>query len=80
MKNIQLSEKEFLTVCTLTALLEYFVIYYSVYGCTHIQYENTQLRQALSVKKRVAITLWALASSEYRIVAHLFVLDDPLSV
>jgi len=39
----------------------------------YMQYENTQLRQALSVKKRVAIALWVLASSaEYRIVAHLF--------
>ena len=39
----------------------------------YIQYENTQLWVAVSVKTRVAITLWVLASSaEYRMVAHLF--------
>ena len=47
------------------------------YLCTqltpHLQYQDTHLRKAISVKKRVAITLWTLASSaEYRTVSHLF--------
>ena len=47
------------------------------YLCTqltpHLQYQDTHLRKAISVKKRVAITIWTLASSaEYRTVSHLF--------
>ena len=35
--------------------------------------QNTQLRKCVSVEKRVAITLWCLATcSEYRTIAHLF--------
>ena len=47
------------------------------YLCTeltpYLQYQDTHLRKAVSVKKRVAITLWSLASpAEYRTVSHLF--------
>ena len=47
------------------------------YLCTqltpHFQYQDTHLRKPISVKKRVAITLWTLASSaKYRTVNHLF--------
>ena len=47
------------------------------YLCTqltpHLQYQDTHLQKAISVKKRVAITIWTLASSaEYRTVSHLF--------
>ena len=47
------------------------------YLCTQLtpflQYQDTHLRKAVSVKKRVAITLWVLASSvKYRTVSHLF--------
>ena len=39
----------------------------------YLQYQDTHLRKTVSVKKRVAITLWTLASSaEYRTVSHLF--------
>ena len=39
----------------------------------HIQYQDTRLRDAITVKKRVAITLWTLSSpAEYRTVSHLF--------
>ena len=39
----------------------------------YIEYSNTWLRTAISVQKRVAITLWTLASPvEYRTVSHLF--------
>ena len=39
----------------------------------YIQYCNTHLRDTISVKKHVAITLWTLGSpAEYRTVAHLF--------
>ena len=35
---------------------------------------NTRFRKAIGVEKRVAITLWCLATPcEYRTVAHLFV-------
>ena len=38
-----------------------------------ISRQNTQLRKCISVEKRVAITLWCLATcSEYRTIAHLF--------
>lgn len=38
-----------------------------------IQRKNTQLRNAIPVNKRLAITLWCLATcSEYRTIAHLF--------
>ena len=40
---------------------------------THLQCQDTHLWKAVSVKKRVAITLWVLASSaEHRTVSHLF--------
>ena len=47
------------------------------YLCRHlrpyIEYSNTWLRTAISLQKRVAITLWTLASPvEYRTVSHLF--------
>ena len=39
----------------------------------YIQHSNTRFRDAVSVEKRVAITLWTLASPvEYRTVGHLF--------
>lgn len=39
----------------------------------YIQYHNTHLRDAISVKKHAAITLWTLGSpAEYRTVVHLF--------
>ena len=35
--------------------------------------QNTRFRKAISLKKRVAITLWVLATTvEYRTVGHLF--------
>ena len=38
-----------------------------------ISHEDTILRKAISVEKRVAITLWCLATcSEYRTITHLF--------
>ena len=38
-----------------------------------IQHEDTQLRKAVCVEKRLAITLWCLATpSEYRTIGHLF--------
>jgi len=38
-----------------------------------IRRQNTQLRNAVPVNKRLAITLWCLATcSEYRTIAHLF--------
>ena len=38
-----------------------------------ISHEDTMLRKAISVEKRIAITLWCLATcSEYRTIAHLF--------
>ena len=40
-----------------------------------IRHEDTTLRTAISVEKRVAVTLWCLATcSEYRTIAHLFCL------
>ena len=39
----------------------------------YLQYRNTHLRDAISVKNHVTITLWTLGSpAEYRTVAHLF--------
>ena len=39
----------------------------------HIERQNTRLRRAISVEKRLAITLWCLATcSEYRTIGHLF--------
>ena len=41
--------------------------------CHVIVQRNTRFRQAISVEKRVAITLWCLATPcEYRTLAHLF--------
>jgi hypothetical protein len=38
-----------------------------------LQPESTQLRESVPVEKRVAVTLWCLATtSEYRTIAHLF--------
>jgi len=38
-----------------------------------IEREDTTMRKAITVEKRVAITLWCLATcSEYRTIAHLF--------
>ena len=38
-----------------------------------IYHHDTQLRRAISVKKRLAITLWCLSTpAEYRTIAHLF--------
>ena len=38
-----------------------------------ISHEDTTLCTAISVEKRVAVTLWCLATcSEYRTIAHLF--------
>lgn len=38
-----------------------------------LQHQDTTLRKAISVEKRVAVTLWCLATcSEYRTIAHLF--------
>ena len=38
-----------------------------------IFYQDTNFRKALTVEKRVAITLWCLAQPcEYRTVAHIF--------
>ena len=38
-----------------------------------IQRQDTQLRKAISVEKRVAITVWCLAMpSKYRTIGHLF--------
>ena len=47
------------------------------YLCTQLppllQYQDTHLWKALSVKKRIAVTIWTLASSAgYRTVSHLF--------
>ena len=40
---------------------------------TTIQRQDTQLRSAISVERRVAITLWCLATcAEYRTIGHLF--------
>ena len=48
-----------------------------LYLCTElrpaIQHEDTRMRKAITVEKRLAITLWCLATcSEYRTIAHLF--------
>ena len=48
-----------------------------LYICAQLQHKivkhNTRFRQAISVQKRVAITLWVLATPcKYRSVAHLF--------
>ena len=38
----------------------------------YLQYQDTHLWKAMSVKNRVVITLWTLVSyTEYRIVSHL---------
>ena len=38
-----------------------------------IEREDTRMRKAITVEKRVVITLWCLATcSEYRTIAHLF--------
>ena len=38
-----------------------------------IERMNTRMRQAISVEKRVAVTLWTLATpAEYRTIGHLF--------
>ena len=38
-----------------------------------IERQNTQMRQAIYVEHRIAITLWCLATcSEYRTIGHLF--------
>ncbi len=38
-----------------------------------IQRQDTQMRKAISLEKRVAITIWCLATpSEYRTIGHLF--------
>ena len=47
------------------------------YLCQELRYvigrQDTQLRKAVSVEQRVAITLWCLATcSEYRTIGHLF--------
>ena len=47
------------------------------YLCTQLgpklRKHNTQLRQPIDVKKRVAIALWRLSTNvEYRTIAHLF--------
>ena len=48
-----------------------------VYICgqlrSRIQRVNTRMRQAISVEKRLAVTLWCLATpAEYRTIGHLF--------
>ena len=59
LENFRVSKQTFLYLC---AQLQ----------CTIGKY-NTKFRQAISVQKRVAITLWVLATPcEYRSVAHLF--------
>lgn len=41
--------------------------------CSSLRRQDTVLRRAISVEKRVAVTLWCLATPcEYRTVAHLF--------
>ena len=37
-----------------------------------ISLQTTRLREAIGTGKRVAITLWCLATPEYRTIAHLF--------
>ena len=40
---------------------------------THISRVDTVMRESLSVDKKVAITLWCLATpAEYRTIAHVF--------
>ena len=53
----------------------YIPIY--IYICDELKLEivkqNTRFRKAISLRKRVAITLWVLATTvEYRTVGHLF--------
>ena len=48
-----------------------------VYLCNKVRpmifWQSTRFRQAISVERRVAITLWCLATPcEYRSIAHLF--------
>ncbi len=39
----------------------------------YLQKENTRFRQAISVRKRIAVALWRLATnSDYRTIGHLF--------
>ena len=40
---------------------------------SELQHSNTVMRKSISVKKRVAVTLWFVATpSEYRTISHLF--------
>ena len=53
-----------------------------VYICcqlrSRIQRVNTRMRQAISVEKRLAVTLWCLATpAEYRTIGHLFGIGEP---
>ena len=53
-----------------------------VYICgqlrSRIQRVNTRMRQAISVEKRLAVTLWCLATpAEYRTIGHLFGIGGP---
>ena len=53
-----------------------------VYICgqlrSRIQRVNTRMRQAISVEKRLAVTLWCLATpAEYRTIGYLFGIGGP---
>ena len=59
LENFRLSRATFLYICNELSSV--------------VTKQNTRFRKAISLKKRVAITLWVLATTvEYRTVGHLF--------
>ena len=59
MENFRVSKQTFLYLCNELRSL--------------ISRQDTRMRKAIKVEKRVAITLWCLATcSEYRTIGHLF--------